>query len=42
MPDVYFNRLLEVAPRLKPEMIGNDKLLIQPDKLNAKAKEFSV
>lgn len=42
MPIVYFSHLLGIALGLKPEMIGLDKLLIEADKLNAKAREVGA
>jgi len=42
MPIVYFSHLVGIALGLKPKAIGSDKLLIEPEKLNAKAREVSV
>lgn len=42
MPIVYFSHLLGVALGIKPKAMGINKLLIQPDKLNARAKEVGA
>jgi len=42
MPIVYFSHLLGIALGIDPKAMGINKLLIQPDKLNAKAKEVSA
>lgn len=42
MPVVYFSHILGVALGIRPEMMGLDKLIVQPEKLNACAREARI
>jgi heterodisulfide reductase subunit B len=42
MPIVYFSHIVGVALGIRPEIMGLDKLIVQPEKLNARAREARI